>query len=40
VNNYAVMEARRHKTYDALNKLGSVLQVMLSERYRMRAFAS
>src|SRR5882672_8444059 len=33
-NNYAVMEARVTKTYDALNKLGSVLQVMLSERYR------
>jgi predicted nucleic acid-binding Zn-ribbon protein len=33
-NNYSVMETRINKTFDALNKLGTVLQVSLTDTYR------
>src|SRR5438105_6269894 len=34
-NNYAVMETRINKTFEALNKLGTVLQVTLTDEYRL-----
>lgn len=33
-NNYSVMETRINKTFEALNKLGTVLQVGLTDAYR------
>ncbi|MGH7650543.1 MAG: DUF4041 domain-containing protein [Gemmatimonadaceae bacterium] len=34
-NNYSVMETRINKTFEALNKLGTVLQVTLTDEYRL-----
>ncbi|HEV7594531.1 MAG TPA: DUF4041 domain-containing protein [Gemmatimonadaceae bacterium] len=34
-NNYSVMETRINKTFEALNKLGTVLQVTLTDAYRL-----
>jgi multidrug efflux pump subunit AcrA (membrane-fusion protein) len=34
-NNYSVMETRINKTFEALNKLGTVMQVTLTDGYRL-----